>query len=202
MKTRTINLLPLFAALLLISACAAGKPVPRHAPIPAESPNGVYLARTAAAELHIVSPGGRISIGNLEIDNGKPPLVAQADSPALAQCPFPAEPATSSSAGDREAGPDPTAGSGGDVGNKAVEQAGRTDAAAAGEYREPEKTNRTLKVPKRTGNPSSCLLSCFAPALHQRHLHCGFLMQRLPTGRAAGTVRWTEGLLRLRSPWH
>ena len=137
------------AAALLLSACAAGKPAPSHAPVP-ESRTGEYLARTAAAELHIVSPGGSIRIDKLEIDNGKPPLVAQDDSPALAQCPFPAEPATSSSAGDREAGPDPTAGSGGDVGNKAVEQAGRTDAAAAGEYREPEKTNRTLKVPKRT----------------------------------------------------
>lgn len=145
MKTRTKNLLPLFVALLLLSACAAGKPVPRHAPVP-ESPSGEYLVQTAAAELHIVSPGGSIRIGNLEIDNGKSSLVAQADSPAPAQCPFPAAAAAFAPAGGREAQPAPAADSGSDVENKPVEQVERTD---AGEYLEPEKPGRTLEVPKR-----------------------------------------------------
>ena len=137
MKTRNRNLLPLFAALLLLSACAAGKSAPRRAPVP-ESRTGEYLVRSAAAELHIVSPGGRISIGKLEIDNGKTPLVAQVDSPAPAQRPFPAAPAAPAPAAGREAGPAPAADSGGDVGGKPVtEQVERTD-AAAGEYREPE----------------------------------------------------------------
>ncbi len=144
MKTRIGSLSPSIAVLLLLSACAAGKPAPNHAPVP-ESRTGEYLARTAAAELHIVSPGGRIEIGNLKIDNGKSPLVAQVDSPAPAQCPFPAAPAPPPVAG-REARPAPAADSGGDVGNKNVEE--RTD-AAAGEYREPEKPGRTLEVPKR-----------------------------------------------------
>ena len=119
MKTRTRNLLPLFAALLLLSACAAGKPAPHPAPVP-ESRTGEYLARTAAAELHIVSPGGRISIGKLEIDNGKPLLVAQADSPAPAQYPFPAAPAAPAPAANREAGATPAAGSGSDLEDKSV----------------------------------------------------------------------------------
>ena len=145
MKTRTRNLLPLFAALLLLSACAAGKPAPHPAPVP-ESRTGEYLARTAAAELHIVSPGGRISIGKLEIDNGKPLLVAQADSPAPAQCPFPAAPAPTA---NREAGATPAAGSGSDLEDKpATEQVERTD--AAGEYREPETRKGRLpgKLPR------------------------------------------------------
>ena len=144
MKTK----LALSAALLLLSACAAGKPVPNHSPVP-ESRTGEYLARTAA-ELHIVSPGGRIKIGNLEIDNGKPLLVAQTDSPAPAQCPFPAAPAAPAPTAGREARPAPAAGSGGNMEDKPVtEQVERTDAAAAGEYREPEKPGRTLEVPKR-----------------------------------------------------
>ncbi len=143
MKTRNRNLLALFAALLLLSACAAGKPASNHAPVP-ESRTGEYLARTASAELHIVSPGGSIRIDNLEIDNGLPPLVAQADSPAPAQCPFPAAPAAP--AAGREAGTAPAGSAGSDVENKPVEQVERTD---AGEYREPEKPGRTLEVPKR-----------------------------------------------------
>lgn len=118
MKTRNRNILALFAALLLLSACATEKPASNQAPVP-ESRTGEYLARTAA-ELHIVSPGGSIRIDKLEIDNGKSPLVAQTDSPAPAQCPFPA----------------PAADSVGDVGDKPVEQVERTDATA--EYREPE----------------------------------------------------------------
>ena len=137
---------PFLATLLLLSACAAGKSAPNHAPVP-ESRTGEYLAQTAA-ELHIVSPGGRIKIGNLEIDNGKSPLVAQTDNPAPAQCPFPVMPPAPARAASREAGPAPSADSGGDVENKLVaEQVERTDAAA--EYREPEKPGRTLEVPKR-----------------------------------------------------
>lgn len=146
MKTRNRNLLALFAALLLLSACAARNPAPNHAPVP-ESPNGEYLARTAAAVLHIVSPGGRIRIDNLEIDNGNPPLVAQTDSPAPAQCPFPVPPAAPSTATNREARPVPAADSVGDMENKPVEQVERTDADA--EYRQPERPSRTLEVPKR-----------------------------------------------------
>lgn len=142
MKTRTRNLLPSIAALLLLSACAAGKPAPRN-PVPVEpQPSGIYTARTAA-ELHIISPGGRINIGKLEIDNGKSLLVAQADNPAPAQCPFPATPAAPSTVANREAGTVPAAGSGGDMGDKAVtEQAERTDAVPAGEYREPTQKGR------------------------------------------------------------
>lgn len=135
MKTRNKNLLS-FAAALLLSACAAGKPEPSRAPVP-ESRTGEYLARTAAAELHIVSPGGSIRIDNLEIDNGNPPLVAQAGGQAPAQCPFPSPPAAPAPAGGREARTAPAADSVGDVENKPVEQVERTD-AAAGEYREPE----------------------------------------------------------------
>lgn len=145
MKNRNRNLLALFASLIFLSACAAGKPAPRNpAPVKAQ-PSGIYTARTAAAELHIVSPGGSIRIDKLEIDNGKPPLVAQADSPASAQCPFPAPPAAPSTATNREAQPAPTADSVGDVGDKPVEQVERTDAAPAGEYREPE--TRKGKLP-------------------------------------------------------
>jgi hypothetical protein len=148
MKTRTRNLFPLFAVLLLLSACAAGKPA-LPAPVEAQ-PSGIYTARTAAAELHIVSPGGSIRIDKLEIDNGETPLVAQADNPAPAQCPFPAAPAAPAPAAGREAGAASAAGAGGDVADRAVEPTERTDAAPAGEYRlEPEKTGRTLKMPKR-----------------------------------------------------
>lgn len=146
MKTKLVILF----TLLLLSACAERQPISpqNRAPVP-EPPNGEYIARTAAAELHIVSPGGRISIGNLEIDNGKPPLVAQADSP-VTQCPFPAAPAAPAPAAGRETRPAPAGNSGGDVESEAVtEQAERTDAAAVGEYREPENPGRTLKVPKR-----------------------------------------------------
>ncbi len=148
MKTKFTPIAPLLAALLLLSACAAGKPAPRNPAPVEEQPGGIYTARTAA-QLHIVSPGGRIKIGNLEIDNGKPSLIAQADSP-VTQCPFPAAPAAPAPAAGRETRPAPAGSSGGDVESEAVtEQAERTDAAAVGEYREPENPGRTLKVPKR-----------------------------------------------------
>lgn len=125
MKTKLVPLAAL--ALLLLSACAGQQISPQNRALPPESPGGEYIARTAAAELHIVSPGGRISIGKLEIDNGKPPLVAQTASPAPAQCPFPAAPATPPPAGDREAGHEADAGdlADGGVVNKPEE---RTDA--------------------------------------------------------------------------
>lgn len=128
--------LAIFSALLLLSACTAGKPAPQNpAPVP-ESPDGRYLARTvASAELHIVSPDGRISIDNLEIGNGKQPLIAQADNPAPAQCPFP--PSPPAPAGSREVGTAPAADAGGDVADTALEPVERTDAFPAGEYQEP-----------------------------------------------------------------
>jgi hypothetical protein len=127
--------LAIFSALLLLSACAAGKPAPQNpAPVP-ESPDGRYLARTAAsAELHIVSPDGRISIDNLEIGNGKQPLIAQADNPAPVQCPLPpSPPAPAPTAGRRKAWPTPANSVGDDVADKAVELAERTDAVPAEE---------------------------------------------------------------------
>ncbi len=139
MKTRTRNLLPLFASLLLLSACAAGKPAAHPAPVP-ESRTGEYLARTAAAELHIVSPGGRISIGKLEIDSGNSPLVAQIDNSVPAQCPFPATPPAP--AAGREAGDEAAASAGGDVADRAVEPTERTDAAPAKKYQEPHQKGR------------------------------------------------------------
>lgn len=126
MKIRTRDLLTAFATLLLLSACAAGQPTQNPSPVP-ESPSGEYIVRTAAAELHIVSPGGRIRIDNLEIDNGKPPLVAQADSSA----PTPTA--------NRKAGITPATDSDGDVEDKPVEQVER---AAAGEYREPSQKGK------------------------------------------------------------
>lgn len=136
MKTKFTPIAPLLAALLLLSACAAGKPAPRNPAPVEEQPGGIYTARTAA-QLHIVSPGGSIRIDNLEIDNGNPPLVAQAGGQAPAQCPFPSPPAELAPAAGREAGSASADSAGGDMGSKAVEQVERTD-AAAGEYREPE----------------------------------------------------------------